>query len=118
MIIGVRSLIQSLLIVICVRTLCAQAPLELTLKQAIDLALNPERNTRLMIAAESVRASEARLAESRAASQPLVDASVREQNQRVNLSAIGLQSVQIPVTGFAFPDGVGPFSTFDARASV
>ena len=114
----IRMILPAVFLSFSTLLLKAEAPLELSLRQAIDLALNPDRNTRLLMAAESVRASEALLAESRAAERPRVDGTVREQNQRVNLSAIGLQSVQIPVTGFAFPDGVGPFSTFDARASV
>src|SRR5579862_6970195 len=98
----IRILLSAIFLSFFTMLLQAQAPLDLSLKQAIDLALNPEQNMRLLMASESVQASEARLAESRAAERPLVDGTVREQNQRVNLSAIGLQSVQIPVPGFAF----------------
>jgi outer membrane protein TolC len=118
MLIRIRTTVPIVLCLLCPVLLCAQAPLELSLKQAIDLALNSDRNTRLAIAAESAEAAGTRLAESRAAQRPVVDGSLREQNQRVNLAAMGLDSVKIPVPGFTFPDRVGPFNTFDARASV
>ncbi|MCU1273254.1 MAG: outer rane efflux protein [Bryobacterales bacterium] len=94
----------------------APAVLGLSLKQAIETALSPDGNTRLMLADELVRASEARLAQSRAALLPILDGSVREQNQRVSLASFGLQSVQL--RAIDFPDSSGPFSTFDARAAV
>jgi len=45
--------------------LFAQAPLQLSLKQAVDLALAPDGNTRVKLAVESITQAEARSAEAR-----------------------------------------------------
>jgi outer membrane protein TolC len=91
--------------------------LELSLKQAVDIALAPDGNARAQLAREALKQAQSRIAQARAALLPNLDASVAEQNQTRNLSSFGI-NVQIPIPGFQFPEFVGPFSTFDARASV
>jgi outer membrane protein TolC len=66
---------------------------------------------------EAVKQAQSRIAQARAALLPNVDGSIAEQNQTRNLASFGI-SLKIPIPGFQFPQFVGPFSTFDARASV
>ncbi|HSW50037.1 MAG TPA: TolC family protein, partial [Bryobacteraceae bacterium] len=93
------------------------APLELSLKQAIDLALSPDGDTRVRLAQEAVRLAESRALQARAALLPNLDASLTEQNQTRNLAAFGIK-IAVPIPGFTFPELAGPFSVFDARASA
>ncbi len=100
----------------------AQAPdtgrtLQLSLKQAVEIALSPEGNTRVLLAEELIRQARARSAQARAALLPNLDASVSDQNQTRNLAAFGIQ-IQLPIPGFVFPTFVGPFTVFDARATA
>lgn len=97
--------------------LIAADPLRLSLKQAVEMALAPEGHAQVRLVTESVRQAEARSAQARAALLPDVAASVAEQNQTRNLAAFGIR-VQLPIPGFAFPELVGPFSTFDVRATA
>ncbi len=92
-------------------------PLELSLKQAIDLALAPDGNARVRVAQEAIRQAEARSAQARAALLPNVDAALSEQSQTRNLAAFGLK-ISVPIPGFQFPERVGPYDVFDARASL
>lgn len=94
------------------------SPLKLTLKQAVDIALAPEGNTRVKLAEEALKQTEARSAEVRSALLPDVEGAISEQNQTRNLKAFGFQFPKIPIAGFTIPTFVGPFDVFDARASV
>lgn len=99
--------------------LCAQPMvLQLSLKQAVDLALAPDGNTRVRLAVESIRQAEARSAEARAALLPDVEGAVSEQSQTRNLKAFGFNFPNLPILGYSIPSFVGPFDVFDARASV
>lgn len=99
--------------------LLAQSPaLQLSLKQAVDIALAPEGNTRVKLAEEAIRQAEARSAESRAALLPNLDSSITDENQTRNLKAFGFQFPNVPVLGFTIPTFVGPFDVFDARANA
>lgn len=91
--------------------------LHLSLKQAVELALAPAGHARVQLAEQLIRQSESRLAQSRAALLPIVDASVSEQNLTRNLEAFGIR-FELPVAGFRLPTLAGPFSVFDARATV
>ncbi len=91
--------------------------LHLSLKEAVQRALGPQGNARVRLAAQSLRQSEARAAQARAALLPDVAASIGQQNQTRNLAAFGIR-VQIPIPGFVFPELVGPFNTFDIRATA
>ena len=92
-------------------------PLRLSMKQAVDIALAPEGNTRVQLAGEAGKQAQSRSAQARAALLPGLDSYVTEQNQTRNLAAFGIQ-IQIPIPGFYFPTVVGPYNTFDARVQA
>jgi outer membrane protein len=94
------------------------APLQLSLKQAVDMALAPDGSTRVKLAEETIRQAEARSAETRSALLPNVDGAILEQSQTRNLKAFGFVFPHIPIPGFSIPTFVGPFDVFDARASA
>jgi len=93
------------------------APLQLSLKRAVDLALSPDGNTQVQLAAESLRQSETRVTQERSAFLPDLSGFVTYQDQTRNLAAFGI-SFNVPIPGFEFPTLVGPFTTFEARARV
>ncbi len=97
----------------------SQAPrtLSLSVAQAVDIALAPEGNARVQIAEKVIRQAEAQSAQARAGLLPHVDASVGQQNRTINLDAMGIR-IDVPVPGFTRPTLVGPFDTFDARATL
>jgi outer membrane protein len=90
-----------------------QGVLELSLEKAIEIATSPKGNTTLEMAHESEQLAHWRYAQARAGLLPNLDGSVAEQNQTVNLRALGVRSE--PDLALTFPEEVGPFSTFDAR---
>ena len=94
-----------------------QAPLQLSLKRALDLALAPDGNTQVQLAVESLRQSETRVTQERSAFFPDLSGFVTYQDQTRNLAAFGI-SFNVPIPGFQFPTLVGPFTTFEARARV
>jgi outer membrane protein TolC len=96
--------------------LAAQQPFQLSLRDAVDAALEPGGNTRIQIAREAIRQAEARAAQARAALLPDISASVGQQNRTQSLTAFGLRSESLPGE-FQFPGTVGPYNTFDARAT-
>jgi outer membrane protein TolC len=106
-----------LLLLPCLVAAQTAAPLELGLKQAIDMALAPDGDTRVRLAQEAVRLAQSRALQARAALLPNLDASVSEQNQTRNLAAFGIK-IAVPIPGFSIPELAGPFSVFDARASA
>jgi len=87
------------------------------MKQAVDMALAPDGNARVQLVQEAVKQAQSRNAQARAALLPNLDASVSEQNQTRNLAAMGIK-IQLPIPGFQFPELAGPYTLFDARASV
>lgn len=91
--------------------------LRLSLKKAVEIALEPEGNAGIQIARELIRQAQARAAQARAALLPDFSATVAQQNQTRNLEAMGIR-IQVPVPGFVSPRFVGPFTTFDARSSL
>jgi len=112
---------QTKLLIAClaIGPLFAQPPvLQLSMKQAVDLALAPDGNTRVKLAQEAIREAQARSMEARSALLPNLDGAISEQNQTRNLKAFGFQFPNIPIPGFTIPTFVGPFDVFDARASV
>src|SRR5437870_2689113 len=70
--------------------------LAISLKQAVELALAPQGNVRVQLAEELIRQAQARWSQSRAALLPNLDASVSQQNQTRNLTALGIRIV-IPI---------------------
>lgn len=95
----------------------AATPLRLSLKMAAQIALAPDGSARVRLAEEYVRQARSQSAQARAALLPHIDASVGQQNQTRNLEAFGIGLVA-PVPGIQFPTFVGPFNTFDARATA
>ena len=93
-----------------------RAPVQLSMKRAVEIATSPEGNTAIQLAAEALKQAQERSAESRAALLPDVEASLNEQNRTENLAALGVQ-VNVPIPGFQFPKFVGPFTTMDARVT-
>src|ERR1700722_14244614 len=94
------------------------APLQLSLKRAVEIAVSPEGNTSVQLSGEAFKQAQARSLEARAALLPNLEASVTQESRTENLAALGLDSVVLPVPGFHFPTLVGPFSTFDARVTA
>src|SRR5690349_21427524 len=93
------------------------APLELSLKRAVELATSKEGSARVQLSAEAVKQAESRSAQTRAALLPDLSAAFSAQNQTRNLAAFGLR-IALPIPGFNFPTFVGPYSTVDARISA
>jgi outer membrane protein len=93
------------------------APMELSLKRAVQLAVSHEGNARVQLSAEALKQAESRAAQSRSALLPDLGAAFALQNQTRNLEAFGLRFTS-PIPGLNFPTFVGPFSTMDARVSV
>ncbi|MCX6595101.1 MAG: TolC family protein [Acidobacteria bacterium] len=98
------------------RALTGQEVLELSLKQAVELALAPDGATRTQLAREAVDAAMARQRQSLAALLPNVDGTMAYADQTRNLRTFGL-NFSIPGVG-ALPSLAGPFSVYDLRATV
>jgi outer membrane protein len=93
------------------------APVELSLKRAVQLAVSPEGNIRVRLSAEALKQAESRTAQARAALLPDLSAALTDQNMTRNLAAMGIQ-ISVPIPGFHIPTFVGPFTTMDARLSA
>lgn len=94
--------------------LASESPMvDLTFQQALKKALAPNGNTGVQLAQESVQEAKSHYIRERANLLPTLDSYVAEQNQTVNLRALGLRFQPNP--SFVFPEEVGPFNTFDAR---
>jgi outer membrane protein len=93
----------------------SQDTIPLSLKRAVEIALTPQGSPKVALAEETIKQSQTRVAQARAAFLPDIEASVGDQSETVNLKSFGL-NIQVP--GFSFPSLVGPFSLFDARATA
>lgn len=95
-----------------------RAPLQLSMKRAVEIATSPEGNTNIQLSGEALRQAQARSGQARASLLPDVEGAFSDQNMTRNLNAFGLH-IQLPIQipGFQFPTFVGPFSTMDARVS-
>lgn len=91
--------------------------LKLSMKQAVQIALAPEGNTRVQLAEEALKQAEAQALESRATLLPDVESSLIYEGETRNLRALGINFNFPPALGFSLPSVVG-FDVFDARASV
>ena len=92
-------------------------PLILSLKRAVELALEPEGNAQIRLSDEALKQAQARSTQALAALLPNFESTLAYRSQTMNLKANGLQ-VNIPTlpgTSFSFPSLVGPFSVMDAR---
>lgn len=94
--------------------------LQLSLKQAVELALAPEGNTRVRLALEDLKQAESRANEARAALLPDLESYVQYENETNNIKAFGFKFPTIALPGFNFniPTLLGPFDLLDARATV
>jgi len=95
----------------------AAAPMELSLKRAVQLAVAPEGNTRVQLSTESLKQAQSRSLESRAALLPDLSAAYTQQNLTRNLAAMGIH-ISSPFPGFQLPQFVGPFTTLDGRVTA
>ena len=89
----------------------------LSLKQAVEIALAPDGNTRVRLAALAIDQSKTRQAQARGALLPNIDGAVTGQNFTRNLKAFGI-SFPSNIPGFSQPTIVGPITNFDARLSA
>ena len=95
-----------------------QQPLmEVSLRQAVDIALAPDGGTRWQLAREAIRLAELRSQQARGALLPQLDGSYSYANQTRNLKAFGI-TFNVPIPGFQSPSFVGPFAVNDARVNV
>src|ERR1051326_8309856 len=78
-----------------------QPVLQLSLKKAVEIALSPEGSTRLQLAGETLKQTEARQDQARAALLPDLEGQVSEQNLTRNLAALGIQFPSLPEIGRA-----------------
>ena len=92
--------------------------LELSLKQAVEMALAPEGSTRVKLAEEALKEAEARRLEARAALLPDLEGYIQDQSETNNLKAFGFRFNTFAIPGFSIPTFVGPFNVFDVRATV
>ena len=95
-----------------------RAPLQLSLKRAVEIAISPEGSAQVQLSTESWKQARARSAEARAALLPDLEASFNDRNQTTNLAAYGFTGIHVPIPGFTFPTMVGPYTTVDARATL
>ena len=96
----------------------APAPLELSLREAVQMALSPQGSLSIGIAGESIQVANAQQRQSRSAFLPDIDATVVGQAQLINLAAQGLQNINLPIPGFVFPQSSGSFPILDARVHL
>ena len=112
-----HGIFSGLLFLLASSPLLAQNTLPLTLKRAVEIAQTPEGSTRIALAQQTIKQSEEKVLQARAAFLPNLDAQVQERNATTNLKTFGI-NFQSPFPGFSFPGFVGPYTVFDARASV
>jgi len=92
--------------------------LQLSLKQAVEMALAPEGSTRVKLAEEAMKQAEARRLEARAALLPDLEGYIQDQSETNNLKAFGFRFNTFAIPGFSIPTFVGPFNVLDVRATV
>ena len=88
--------------------------LVLTLKDAVQIGLAEDGNTRIRLATQYVHQARAQSAIDRASLLPNIEGSLSQQNRTTNLEALGINFSLIP-QNFRPATFVGPFNTFDAR---
>jgi outer membrane protein len=93
-----------------------RAPLELSMKRAVEIATSLEGNTNIQLSGEALKQARARSAQARASLLPDLEGALSDQNVTRNLNAVGIR-VSVPVPGFNFPTFVGPFNIMDARVT-
>ncbi len=89
--------------------------LPLSMRQAVEIATEPDGAVRVQLAMEAVQQAEAQRRQARAALLPNIDGSLSWENRVVNLEAFGVR-FGVEGTPFQTPSKVGPFDVVDARA--
>src|SRR6188768_2952463 len=102
----------TLLLAVCGVGFAQKIPL--SLKQAVEMALAPDGNTRVRLAAQAVEQSKTRVAQARAALLPNLDGTVGYRNFTMNLEALGITSTS-NIPAFSIPKFIGPISNIDTR---
>jgi outer membrane protein TolC len=90
----------------------AEAPLSLSLGEALRMA--SERHIQVLLAQERVQQALARIGQSRSRLFPQLQGTAYQYRRTFNLESIGIDNLPVP----GFDPLVGPFNTFDARASL
>lgn len=94
----------------------AQPTLPLSMKRAVEIALTPEGSPRVALARETIKQAETHVTQARSAFLPTIDGTVEQRDATTNLATFGF-NFKLPL-GFTIPSFVGPYTVFDARASV
>ena len=110
-----RAILFALPVALCMGQ--TPAPMPLSLKKAVEIALAPDGNTRVALAQEAIEQAQSQQREARSSFLPSLDGSVGERRQVNNLKAFGF-SFSLPIPGFSIPTIVGPFTVFDARLTA
>jgi len=105
-----------ILAVIMVAACASAQTLPLSMRQAVEIALEPGGSAKVELAAEAIRQAESRKGQARAALLPQVEAQYTQDSRTVNLDAFGVK-FDIPGLPVEMPSKVGPFTVADARAS-
>jgi len=93
------------------------APVPLSLRKAVEVAISPAGNTNVQLAGEALKQARERSLESRASLLPDLESYATYEDRTTNLVALGLR-IQVPAfLGIQIPTFVGPFTTFDARVT-
>lgn len=93
-----------------------QKALSLSLAKAVEIATAPDGATRVRLAAEQIKAADARRARALGLLKPTIDGSYTFRSFTNNLQAMG---ISIPsFAGFQLPTLVGPIETSDYRVSA
>jgi outer membrane protein len=100
------------LLITCATWSAEKVPL--SLKQAVEIALAPDGNTRVRLAALAIDQSKTRVGQARATLLPNIEGAVGGQDFTRNLKAFGF-SLPTNIPGFSIPNVVGPITNFDAR---
>lgn len=108
-----RMLLKTALWLIAVPLFAAET---LSLEQAVALAIDNAGNLDIQLALTAESQAEAQSAAARALLLPNIGLSASEQNQSRNLSGEGFRFENLP--GFRIPAQVGPYDTFDSRATL
>jgi outer membrane protein TolC len=108
----IPALIVGLSVALCAQE--SQPKMALSLSKSIEIALAPDGNAKVQLAAEAVRQAQARKSEALSALLPNVDASWSARSFTENLATFGL-NIHVPY--FTIPSFVGPVDVYDLRAS-
>jgi outer membrane protein TolC len=109
----IPSLLAGLSIALCAQE--SQPKMALSLSKSIEIALAPDGNAKVQLAAEAVRLAQARKTEALSALLPNFDAAWSAKSFTQSLATFGLN---IHVPGFTIPSFVGPVDVYDLRASA